>query len=357
MGSPTKIEAGYFRVWKMTDELKPTPKPRRRWLSFGLRGLMVLVLLLSLPMGWIARDVYRAQRETDVVAAVEKAGGYASYNYHENVMWAEPPEPSGPWVLRKLFGEHIHSYVTDVAVVEPDAVNTVVPLLTACHRLECLELSGGKLNDESIETITQMPKLNKLILLGTSVSVEQMQKLIQVSTLKSITLQGPVATDDHLELLPKLTALEVVRLYETTITDRGMKSLGQLPELNLLNIERAPEVTNAGFAALANCKKLTEIDVMGTKIDEGCIDTLKQLPEVDYVWIDPNGLDIEYYAWGTMRLDTLTPVKITRVSGGFCGTFAAFGPEPTGPRIIDVDTSSISVNRYDEDEIVDLPQR
>lgn len=339
----------------MTPTNESTKKPKRRWLSFGLRGLLILVLLLSLPMGWIARDVYRAQRESEVVAAIEKAGGYASYNYHENVMWAEPPEPSGPWILRKLFGEHIHSYVTDVAGMEPEQFNTVVPMLAACRRLESLELPVGELSDESIDTITQMPRLKDLVLFGTSVSPEQMQELTQVSTLTSITLKGPAATDLHLELLPRFPALEEVSLYETTITDRGMKSLGQLPELKSLEIEQAPEVTNAGFAALSNCQKLTYIYAIGINVDEGCVDTLKSIPELDDVFITPDELDIEYYAWGTMRLDTLTPVKITLVAGGFCGTFAAFGPEPTGPRIIDVGTNIISVSRYAEDEFEDLP--
>ncbi|PQO31117.1 hypothetical protein C5Y96_12225 [Blastopirellula marina] len=340
----------------MSEVNQDHPKPRRRWLSFGLRGLMVLVLLMSLPMGWIARDIYRAQRESEVVAAVEKAGGYASYDYHENVMWAKPPEPSGPWVLRKLFGEHIHSYVTHVTCVESEEINTLVPRLADCHRLESLSIPAVELSDSSVETIARMPRLKHLALLGTTLSIEKMRTLTQALPLNSITLIGPTATDDYLELLPELPALEEVNLRETTITDRGMKSLGQLPQLKSLEIEQAPEVTNVGFAELSSCQKLTYIYAIGIKVDEGCVDTLKSIPELDDVYITPDDLDIEYYAWGTMRLDTLTPVKITVVMGGFCGTFAALGPEPTGPRIIHVDTQYISVSRYDDDEFEDLPQ-
>jgi|PlaIllAssembly_1097288.scaffolds.fasta_scaffold1266381_2 hypothetical protein len=36
----------------------PTPKPRRRWLQFSLRAL--LVLALGAGLGWLAHDVHQA---------------------------------------------------------------------------------------------------------------------------------------------------------------------------------------------------------------------------------------------------------------------------------------------------------
>lgn len=340
----------------MTKDSHLNPKTERRWLSFGLRGLMLLVLLLSLPMGWIARNVYRSQKEDEVVAAVEKAGGYASYDYQELNLWNEVPQPPGPWLLRKLFGEHIHAYIDFVVISEPHDTNKVVPMLTCCHRLEYLELHDTTLSDQSIETIARMPKLNHLALIGTSLSIEQLRQLTQVSTLKMITLEGPSASDEYLELLPLFPGLEEVSLKETTVTDNGMKSLGRLPKLTSLEIEQAPAVTNHGFANLINCRELTRIWVIGSSIDEGCIGTMQKLPKLDDVYITPDELDVEYYAWGVMRLDSLTPVEVSTTFTGICGTCATFAPKKTGPRIIDVDISSISVNRFDDDEVEDLPQ-
>lgn len=340
----------------MTEDSHPNPKTRRRWLSFGLRGLMLLILLLSLPMGWIARDVYRSQKEDEVVAAVEKAGGYASYDYQQLNLWNEVPQPPGPWLLRKLFGEHIHAYIDFVVISDPHDTNKVVPMLACCHRLEYLELHDTTLSDQSVETIAQMPKLNHLALIGTSLSIEQLRQLTQVSTLKMITLEGPTASEEYLELLPLFSELEEVSLKETTITDNGMKTLGQLPKLTSLEIEQAPAVTNRGLAALADCRELRYLWILGSSVDEGCVDTLKQLPKVDDVYITPDELDVEFYAWGSMRLDTLTPVKVTATITGFCGTFAAFSPAKTGPRIITVESDHISIDRYDEDEFEDVTQ-
>ncbi|QDU78270.1 Leucine Rich repeats (2 copies) [Bremerella volcania] len=340
----------------MTDSHPPAERSRRRWLSYGLRGLMLLVLLLSLPMGWIARDVYRAQREAEVVAAVEKAGGYASYDYHKLNLRNEVPPPPGPWLLRKLFGEHIHAYVDFVIISEPQDTNEVVPMLVSCHRLEYLELHDVTLTDPSVETISQMPRLNDLALIGTSLSVEQFRQLSQVKTLKSITLVGATASDEYLQLLPQFPELEEVMLRETTITDNGLKSLGQLPKLTSLEIEQAPAVTKHGFAALADCRELRTLWIVGTSIDEGCVDTLQKLPKLDDVYISPDELEVEFYAWGCMRIDTLTPVKVNTEFMPICGTCGMFVPEKTGPRVIDVDAFSITIRRYDDDEVEDLPQ-
>ncbi|PQO31118.1 hypothetical protein C5Y96_12230 [Blastopirellula marina] len=340
----------------MNSTNESTKKPKRRWLSFGLRGLMVLVLLLSLPMGWIARDVYRTQRETEAVTAIEKTGGYAMYDYQKLSAWGEPPNLPGPWILRKLFGDHIHAHVDLVVIGEKEDVNTLVPLLASCGRLGYLQLPSQTLSDQSIETLARLPKLVELVLYDTPLTVEQLKLLSQAPSLRSIKLTGPTATDQHLQQLSHFSNLEKVTLKDTTITDSGMQSLGQLPELAWLEIEHASAVTNAGLAALTPCQKLTHLWLRGTKVDNGCIETLKSLPEVDDVYIIPDVLEIEYQAQESMRLDTLTPVKISTQSAGLCGTFAATPSEKTGPPILRIGAASISVDRFNEDELIDLPQ-
>ena len=37
-------------------------KTKRRWLRYGLRSLLVLVLLLSLPLGWYGWKVQKVDR-------------------------------------------------------------------------------------------------------------------------------------------------------------------------------------------------------------------------------------------------------------------------------------------------------
>lgn len=332
-------------------------KPKRRWLSFGLRGLMIIVLLMSLPMGWIARDVYRSRREAVVVDAVHQAEGYLSFDYEYLGPNLELPKPPGPWLLRRLFGQHIHAYVESVHLMEPDQANTLIPMLSICQRLKYLRLPAASLNDASIETIAQMPNLKELRLIGTPIGVDQLRRLAQGTKLTSIELEGAAATDELVQLLPLFPDLEEVTLNQTTITDQAFQALGQLSKLRALNIEQAPAVTKHGFSALANCTELKELWIIGSSIDEGCVDTLKKLPLADDVYITPDELEIdEFYAWGSLRLDTLTPVEVKYEFMPICGTCGIFPPEKTGPRIIDINSDSIVVKRYDEEDVEDLPE-
>ena len=43
----------------MTTAPTTTPKPRRRWLQFSLRTVMVLVLVLGAGFGWLSHQVDR----------------------------------------------------------------------------------------------------------------------------------------------------------------------------------------------------------------------------------------------------------------------------------------------------------
>jgi hypothetical protein len=56
----------------MPDESKPVSRPWRRFLRFSVRGLIVLVLVIGVGLGWIVR---RAHIQRDAVSAITKAGG------------------------------------------------------------------------------------------------------------------------------------------------------------------------------------------------------------------------------------------------------------------------------------------
>ena len=51
---------------------------KRRWVTFGLRGLLLLVLVIGLWLGWA---VHKARQQREAVAAVKKFGGWVHYDY------------------------------------------------------------------------------------------------------------------------------------------------------------------------------------------------------------------------------------------------------------------------------------
>jgi len=52
-----------------------TPKPRRRWLQFSLRTLMVLMMVVGCGARWLAHEVERVRAQQRAAAAIEKLGG------------------------------------------------------------------------------------------------------------------------------------------------------------------------------------------------------------------------------------------------------------------------------------------
>jgi len=53
-----------------------------RWrFQFSLRTLLIVVLVLCLPLGWLGEKVRQARRHQETVKAIEEAGGYVGHEY------------------------------------------------------------------------------------------------------------------------------------------------------------------------------------------------------------------------------------------------------------------------------------
>ncbi len=57
----------------MTTTPPPTPKPRRRWLQFSLRTVLVLVLLISVPLGWLGMKVKQGREDLGPIRSVSRS--------------------------------------------------------------------------------------------------------------------------------------------------------------------------------------------------------------------------------------------------------------------------------------------
>ncbi len=85
----------------MTEE---TPK-RRRWYQFRLRTVLIAVVVLSLPLSWLAARLGKAKRKKEAVESVAKAGGATTY---------EMSRPSAPYWACELFGDDFFIDVIEV---------------------------------------------------------------------------------------------------------------------------------------------------------------------------------------------------------------------------------------------------
>jgi hypothetical protein len=154
--------------------------------------LLIVVLLLSVLLGWFAMRMRQAERQRQAVEARRKAGGTVLYDYqfHEESGSAtgvlESPVPA--W-LRELMGEDFFASVAAVGFHDPevsvlesrsvtvddaDAVLEHVAGLTGVVRLE---LSANQVTDAGLEHLRGLTELGLLFLHGTHVTEEGSEEL------------------------------------------------------------------------------------------------------------------------------------------------------------------------------------
>jgi len=56
-------------------------KPCRRWFQFSLKGLMLLLVVVAVPCGWLKWKMVRKAKERAAVAEIEGVGGTVQYDW------------------------------------------------------------------------------------------------------------------------------------------------------------------------------------------------------------------------------------------------------------------------------------
>ena len=136
------------------------PKSRRRWLRMSVRGLIVLVLLIGVALGWVVRS---AHIQRDAVAAIESAGGGVIYDWEAQ----NGPEASstGPWWAPNWLMECIGiDYFGHVMSVQCFGSRYEAPLVQIQNlgRLEYLILSHSRVNDAGFAHLSRLTNLKAL---------------------------------------------------------------------------------------------------------------------------------------------------------------------------------------------------
>jgi Leucine-rich repeat (LRR) protein len=230
-----------------------TPKPKRRWYQYSLRTLLLLVLVVSIGMSWLAVRRQRAKRHREAVETIVKGGGSVAYDWQvaQNV---PKPKPPGPAWLRNLLGDDFFADVV-FAIIQTDSEMEYV---TTFARLEDLYLSGDRITDAALENLKRFPRLRKLTVSDnqtiTGAGLANIKELTQLQALYVRYTPVGDAGSAHLE---ELTHLHTLYLHDTGITDAGLEHIKTLTQLKSLYL-RESRVTDAGVRdlqnALPNCK-------------------------------------------------------------------------------------------------------
>jgi Leucine-rich repeat (LRR) protein len=139
--------------------------------------------------------------------------------------------------------------------------NTGLGHLTACTRLEDLDLSEDSLIDnDGLVAVGKITSLKKLNLWRVAVNDAGISHLAPLKNLEWLNLDNTQLTDGGLSVLKEMNALTFLHLGSTAVSDSGIPSLLHLKNLKDLKVTRT-SVTENGVAELKKHLPQTEVQL------------------------------------------------------------------------------------------------
>jgi hypothetical protein len=216
----------------------PHSRPRR-WLRFSLGSLLVVMTVLCIALAVLFN---RARRQERAVRAIEAAGGYVQFDYHERYGEDNPllsdlsgaPIPGPVW-LRRLVGDELFrtpKRVSFYAFAAPGVEDAVLKEhLTGVSTAELLDIHSDQVTDAALPYIGAMPRVNDLSLAAGQVTDEGLQHLTGLTQLNLLWLDCPQVTDDGVARLTELDELVDLTLQSPRLTPAGIRQLSGLRNL------------------------------------------------------------------------------------------------------------------------------
>lgn len=246
---------------------------------------MVLVLLVGGGLGW-AVHVARVQR--DAVAAIERAGGKAYYDWQlktvvgpdyddlaSNNPNARPPWPK--WFVDRIGSDY---YSTVKLIVISGEADPVMPHVGRLRQLEEIDFMLGRNGtpygptDAGMAHLRGLDRLKHLRLgwatadgsVGSKITGAGLAAIAGATRMKLLHLQGIPLSDADLAVLRGMTGLRLLEIEGPGITDAGLAHLAGLVEMRELSLQ-GTRVTTAGIAQLRGMTRLSKLNLAQTRVD------------------------------------------------------------------------------------------
>ena len=163
--------------------------PKRRWFQFSLKAVLVVIMLVSVPLAWLAYERNEVRKREAAIASLQTLGGIVKF---------DSTRPFRPNWLRPLLGQKSPGEVVNV------------------YHLK------NKFTDADLAQVAGMTELRSLVLENTQVTDAGLVHLASLTKLKKLDLDGTQVTDAGVVHLGGLTKLERLELSRTRVTDEGV---------------------------------------------------------------------------------------------------------------------------------------
>jgi hypothetical protein len=232
-------------------------------LRFRLRTLLLSMIVLAVPLGWVRWRSDYAQKQRLAVEEMERARFTAFYDYkfipagdRNGDYDYDPSTPvPGPEWLRAILGDYFFADVIVVAGKNPRVTGETLSPLRFFRKIEELSLITDEVSDAGWEEIAQLKSLQDLNIrnIGScagNVTDAKIRLLIRLPKLKHISLRLPEAvTDESIRYFGDMRSLEELRIFGSAITDEGEKQLRELLPAASIEINGSIPVGNRRWSS------------------------------------------------------------------------------------------------------------
>jgi hypothetical protein len=260
------------------------PKPRRRWLQFRLKTLLLVTAMLCVPLAWIAVRMNQKRQERAIIAELEELGREILYDWQgkrmggawQYYMKPDSDEPTGPIWLRRLLGD---AFFSDVVYADLSPRQRIPADYQGAWRNDRSRKDAAPfLKDDDLRLVATLSKLEELNLSNTDIGDIGLAHLQRLTHLRSLALVYTNITDDGLSTIKEMHRLTKLELAGTNISDSGLAHLTSLSALRELDISDT-SITDAGLGHLTKLSGLTRLGMDDTEISrEGAAELQKSLP-------------------------------------------------------------------------------
>ena len=234
----------------MSKKLLPNRARSYRRPRFSLCSLLLLTLVCSVVLSWIAKHKYEARRAQLAAARLSELGAVIHYD----VETRQPKQTARSSLSRTLrrYGEQVlgDEFFDRVVGVELRNCNfkadDLAPL-HALHKLHWLDMSSSNVTDESLVYLRNLEQLSYVNLACTEVSDEGLKELAQSNNLTSLVLAGSQITDRGIGHLRSSYRLEYLDLTRTQTTSEARAQLQRdLPDCRVVYLPVMMHLTRSG---------------------------------------------------------------------------------------------------------------
>ena len=222
---------------------------------------MIAVLLLSLPLGWLAHCIDDANVQRRSVSTLNRSRVYVSYNSSESLGYDDRFDSSvqqgtlskklDSWLGFRLFGRVIavHADYLGHPSLEKARLASILETIGNLPQLQLVNLDHSMVSDEDLRHLRSLGQIRTLYLWGTQIGDAGVENLVGLVEMRRLGLQHTQITDSGVERLRSLRNLDTLTIAETRVSDRCVQALTSLQKLTYLDVSYT-QISERGIGQL-----------------------------------------------------------------------------------------------------------